>query len=104
MSALQTAAAETDDREDREHVTMFFHRHPERFRMTNVRASEDFSRYRWTLDTDDDLKFLKALFATVPITPNRIPGFAELTDILGKHPEIVAINANVQQKISSINR
>jgi spore coat polysaccharide biosynthesis protein SpsF len=102
LGALKEAAAEADNPEDREHVTLFFHRHPERYARTSVVSDEDTSSYRWTLDTEDDLRFLQEFFAAVGNGPGRIASFRELLDCARAHPEIAAINAGVRQKTTSL--
>jgi len=54
--ALARLVAETDDPEDREHVTRWLYHHPERFRVENVRAPEALADRGVTLsvDTEDD--------------------------------------------------
>jgi spore coat polysaccharide biosynthesis protein SpsF len=61
MSAgsLRTAAAEARDQPEREHVTPFLYRHPERFRLANLRSGDDLGDERWTVDTADDLEFVR---------------------------------------------
>lgn len=102
LGALEEAAAEADNPEDREHVTLYFHRHPERFRLTNVVGDEDASSHRWTLDTEEDLRFLQEFFAAVGNGPGRIASFQELLECARAHPEINAINAGVRQKLTSL--
>ncbi|MCK4858639.1 MAG: glycosyltransferase family protein, partial [candidate division Zixibacteria bacterium] len=43
---------------DREHVTPFFYRHPDRYRLGNVTHESDQSRHRWTVDTHEDLELI----------------------------------------------
>jgi spore coat polysaccharide biosynthesis protein SpsF len=100
--ALFAAAAESHDPEDREHVTLFFHRHPDRFRRSGVVACRDVSRYRWTLDTSEDLEFLRRLFAAACIEPGHPRSFDDLLETIRAHPEIVAINAVVPQKRTTL--
>jgi spore coat polysaccharide biosynthesis protein SpsF len=58
-SALDAAHRTATDRREREHVTPFLYRHPERFRLANVRHDDDLSRERWTVDTPADLAFVQ---------------------------------------------
>lgn len=59
--ALRTAAAEAVHPAEREHVTPFLYRHPERFRMANLRSPADRSDLSWTVDTSGDLERVRAL-------------------------------------------
>lgn len=61
-SALRTAAAQTTDPYDREHVTPFLYRHPERFRIAGLEQAADEGEVRWTVDRPDDLQFVRAVY------------------------------------------
>ncbi len=56
---LMRAAAEAQDPTEREHVTPFVYRRPERFSLAAIRAPEDHGDLRWTLDTAADLAWLR---------------------------------------------
>jgi spore coat polysaccharide biosynthesis protein SpsF len=56
---LEQVAQETSDPYDREHVTTYVRRHPERFRSTVLVRNEDLSDLRWTVDTEEDLEFVR---------------------------------------------
>ncbi len=59
--ALRVADAEAEDPLEREHVTPFLYRRPERFRLANLRSGEDSGDERWTLDTAEDLDTLRSM-------------------------------------------
>ncbi len=59
-SALLSAAADATGAEEREHVTPFVQRHPERFRLASFCSGEDLGDVRLTLDTAEDLEDLRA--------------------------------------------
>lgn len=97
--ALDTAAAEADHDDEREHVTPFIYRHPKRFRLHNVSASPAYNRpdLRLTLDTAEDLKLITAIFDA--LYPGN-PAFS-LSDILAHlvaHPGLCEINRHVPHK------
>lgn len=79
----------------REHVTPFLYRNPERFRLRGVRNEVDFSLYRWTVDTPDDLEALRALVTLVP--DPHAPWFRYLA-AMADHPALAEINREVRQK------
>lgn len=56
--ALRRALAATDDPQDREHVTSYFYRNPQHFRIHNTAAPEgvDFEGVRLVVDDDEDLE------------------------------------------------
>ena len=61
--ALRAAATEATDPFEREHVTPFVYRRPDRFRLADVRHPTDLSHLRWTVDTADDLDRVRRLVA-----------------------------------------
>jgi len=61
--ALRSAHAEATDPAEREHVTPFFYRRPERFALANMRNDAPLGREGWTVDTADDLEFVRGLVA-----------------------------------------
>lgn len=63
FAALQAAAAEATDPYEREHVTPYLYRRPERFRLAQLTQSRDLSDRRWTVDTAEDLLFVERVFA-----------------------------------------
>lgn len=59
MAALRAAAVEARDPAEREHVTPFVYRRPERFRLSAFRNDEFLGDERWTVDTPADLQWLR---------------------------------------------
>ncbi|MEY2478467.1 MAG: spore coat polysaccharide biosynthesis protein SpsF [Actinomycetota bacterium] len=60
-SVLRQAALEATDGFEREHVTPFVYRHPERFSHEVLRNDVDLSAERWTVDTAEDLEFVRSV-------------------------------------------
>jgi spore coat polysaccharide biosynthesis protein SpsF (cytidylyltransferase family) len=60
--ALLEAAREANDPAEREHVTPFIYRRPERYRIAQITSGEPrLGRERWTLDEEWDLQGLRAI-------------------------------------------
>jgi spore coat polysaccharide biosynthesis protein SpsF (cytidylyltransferase family) len=62
MRALAEAWREARDPFEREHVTPFVRNRPERFRFANVSDAVDRSAWRLTLDTEEDLLRIRAVW------------------------------------------
>lgn len=78
-AALSVMHAEAKDPYEREHVTPFLHRHPERFRVAQLVQSAPLGEHRWTVDTPDDFEFVSRVFYMLyPTNPH-----FEQADILG---------------------
>lgn len=79
---------------EREHVTAYIVKHPDKFRQFNVkREGEDLSGMRWTVDTQRDLEFVKEIFRRV--NGRSIFRMEDVIDVLNKKPDLLKINANI---------
>lgn len=78
---------------DREHVTTYIWRNPERFRLANVSHTEDLSTLRWTVDTAADLELVRAVYSHLSPTATRRFGMAEVLALLRQRPELQLLNA-----------
>jgi len=63
--ALLAAAAEAADPYEREHVTPFLYRRPDRYRLGSVVSEDPAAELRWTVDTPADLEFVRHVYATL---------------------------------------
>jgi N-acetyl sugar amidotransferase len=81
-SALRAAAAEASDPVEREHVTPFIYRHPERFRLANLRSGEALGDESWTVDTAEDLAFVRDVVGRLGENTNA--GWREVLAVAGR--------------------
>lgn len=71
LEALLTAGREATDPYDREHVTPFIYRHPERFSIGELSQERNEGRLRWTVDTPEDFAFVEHVYAALyPTKPD----------------------------------
>lgn len=97
FSVLDTAFHEAVASSEREHVTPFIHRHPERFRLGSVVHEDDLSRHRWTVDTQEDFELIRVLLESLcPAEPNFV--LRDVLSVFEKTPKLWKINASVRQK------
>ncbi len=61
-SALETAWREAPDGPEREHVTPFIYRRPERFSLAHLVQDPNLAHVRWTVDTAEDFAFVEAVY------------------------------------------
>jgi spore coat polysaccharide biosynthesis protein SpsF len=90
-AALDVAYREARAPAEREHVTPFINRRPERFHIEHLTREPNLCRLRWTVDTPMDFKFATAVYDALLATT---PDFDQ-NDILGlvqSRPDIEAIN------------
>lgn len=69
-SVLDAAWREAVDPYEREHVTPFIYRRPERFTLGYVSDAPSLAHLRWTVDTPQDLDFVRHVYETLyPASP-----------------------------------
>jgi len=94
MAALETCRREASRRPQREHVTLFIHDNADSFRCVNVSNPRDLSGHRWTLDEEDDYRFLTAVFDE--LARRRQFGYlAEVLAILEDRPDLADMNSGI---------
>ncbi len=96
MPALQKIWRMAMQPHQREHVTPFFYEHPKLFRLASVRGEHDYSHYRWTLDTPDDLLLIRAIYSRFDNRDDFI--WRHAIDLMEQMPELHTINAHISQK------
>lgn len=94
--ALERAWTEDKNPDWREHVTPYIRRHPEKFSRKGVFHKEDLAAMRWTVDTRDDLSFVRKIFEEFDHDQF---SWQEVMTLLENHPEWLDINRDIQQKI-----
>jgi spore coat polysaccharide biosynthesis protein SpsF len=61
--ALETAWREAREPYEREHVTPFIYRNPQRFRIESLSRQPSLAHLRWTVDFPADLAFVRGVYA-----------------------------------------
>lgn len=92
---LDLANQEATEQPDREHVTRFIWRQPQRFNLLSVEGEKDLSGHRWTVDTEQDFALVKKIYQELG---EGEWGLAEVLDVLKRNPIWISINADVKQK------
>ena len=97
FEVLKTMEESTDDLFEREHVTQYVYHNPDKFRIGNVLSDRQLSHYRWTIDTVEDYEMVKRVYNNRKLDSKGILLMDEILDILKNHPEISAINTDVER-------
>lgn len=94
--ALARAWREAKEPYEREHVTPFLYEHPELFSIVSVGNDVDYSSFRWTLDTLEDLEFIRAVYGRFD---NRDDfSWRDVLALLEREPALRELNSQVRQK------
>lgn len=96
FAALERAWREDDNPAWREHVTPYIYHHPEKFKLRAVVNDVDYSYMRWTVDTIEDLTFVRKVYEHFG---NSFFSWRDVIEVLEEHPEWLEINRHVKQKV-----
>lgn len=96
FNALSAAWQNARLQSEREHVTPYIKKHPERFKLISFKNNFDLSAKRWTLDEKKDFQFIKSVLESLyPKSP-----MFTMDDVLAfvrKHPEMERLNSGIQR-------
>lgn len=111
FEALKKAWKEAKEPQHREHAMPYFYEgvelnkmnrrleygiSPRGYRVALLQHTSDFGEYRWTVDTAEDLEFIRQVYS-------RFDGrddfsWKDVLDLVHREPELMQINAGVQHK------
>lgn len=76
--------------EDRAHVFPFIYRNRDQFRSISITDAVDRSWMRWTVDTADDLAFVRAIYAQFEGRDDI--SWHQVLECLSQHPQLLSVN------------
>ena len=81
---------------EREHVTPYIWKHPDKFSLLSVENSQDLSKLRWTLDYAEDWVFIQQVYEYLyPI--NKAFLMDDVLKLLEERPQLKTINAGIMR-------
>ena len=95
FSALERARREARQPYQRAHVTPYIYENPKQFRILSVTGKEDHSVCRWTVDTPEDLEFVRAVYSHFPSYQFH---WSDVMSLLEREPDLAEINRSIAQK------
>lgn len=99
FDALAHAYEEAQDPYEREHVTPFLYRHPERFGWRQLETDQPAAQYRWCVDEQSDLDLIAELLDRLPDAKLDF-SWRDCVQLMEDDPALAALNAGVAQKPS----
>jgi len=96
MEALHTAWREARAPYEREHVMPYLYDPPGRFRVLRVNAPVDLGYLRWTVDTAQDLDFVRGVYAAFAGDDHFT--WEQVAELVVRDPELRARNADVPHR------
>ena len=94
---LERCWAEAKEPYQREHVTAYIYEHPNLFRLGNVRYNRDLSHLRLTVDTKEDLRFVREVYLRL-YKDGRHFSMGDILNLFKKEPKLLKINSHIKQK------
>jgi spore coat polysaccharide biosynthesis protein SpsF len=80
----------------RSHVTAYIYENPRKFDLLSFAGDVDYSSQRWTLDTPEDLRFIRAVYEHMENPDNF--NWRDVLLLLEEKPELLELNGHVTQK------
>lgn len=96
VQALERAWRLANKPYERTHVTPYIYEHPGDFKLLSVTGEVDYSSHRWTVDTPEDLEFVRAIYAR--LNDRGHFGGPDILELLEREPELLDLNRSVAQK------
>jgi len=91
FNALRTAWETSQLPSEKEHVTYFIQKHPEVFRLKNVKSKKDLSFLRWTVDEQEDFELISEFYKELyPAKPDF--NTIDILDLLDRRPGLRFLN------------
>lgn len=95
FSVLLNAFNNATEKYQREHVSPYIYETSEKIHV--FQNAVDYSKYRWTLDTDEDWALINQIFKRL-YTGTHNFGLMEIIELMEKEPELNDINKHIEQK------
>jgi len=96
VAALDIAWRHAREPYQRAHVTPYLYQNPERFRLLSVTGDRDYSAYRWTVDTPEDLAFVQGVYQE--FGNDDAFAWTDVLALLSREPALAEVNREIQQK------
>ncbi|SET07614.1 spore coat polysaccharide biosynthesis protein SpsF [Oceanobacillus limi] len=97
IDVLEKAHNEANFKSEREHVTPYIYNNPLEFNLLSVENSNNASKYRWTVDTKEDLLLISRIISTLYKRNDKF-NLKEILELIHQNPNWSKINETVEQK------
>ena len=100
LADLAEVGRTIDDPPVREHVSLYFYEHPERYRVLHLVAPPRWQgpELRFQLDYPEDLEFIRQVYARLEPAHGDAFGVEEIMQLLRREPALTRINAHCEEK------
>jgi spore coat polysaccharide biosynthesis protein SpsF len=95
FATLERVWRDATSAHERAHVFPYVYEHPQEFSIAGIADSVDRSAMRWTVDTPEDLSFVRGVCR---LLGTRDFSWTDVLKVLEANPALLEINAQVRQK------
>ncbi len=96
FKVLETAWREATLSSERDHVTPFIWKQPDRFRIANVKNDTDLSHMRWTVDKLEDFQLVESIYKGLyPETP--LFTTEDILQFFRENPDLLRLNEHSER-------
>lgn len=95
FNTLDQVHQAADETQLREHVTLMIYRRPDLFQLGSIHCHTDRSDWRWTVDTEADLRLIRTVFRHFG---NNEFSWQQAAEAFQTHPQWQLINQHISQK------
>jgi spore coat polysaccharide biosynthesis protein SpsF len=95
MRALESTWCDAVYDHQREHVTAYIYENPKKFNILSIKGDDDHSAHRWTVDTREDLDFVRAVYSRFQDASFL---WNDVLRIIELEPQLATINSWIRQK------
>ncbi len=96
IMALERTWKEAIEPYQRVHVTPYFYQNPQLFRLLAVTSTQDYSQQRWTVDTAEDLAFVREIYRQLGNRDDFT--WCEVLALIQSDPTLAEMNTDIHQK------
>jgi spore coat polysaccharide biosynthesis protein SpsF (cytidylyltransferase family) len=96
FDALEKAWHEASADFQHVHVTPYIYQHPEQFKILSVSEEGNWSDYRWTVDTREDLTLVRAVYEKIDKDDDF--SWRDVLELFRKEPNLAELNRHILQK------
>lgn len=98
FKVLEKAFNEATLQPDREHVTPYIWDNPNMFSLGCYKNDVDYSKYRWTLDTEEDFELIKRIYEKLFYLKSNDFSMEDILKVYEKDADLFYINNMIKQK------
>ena len=96
FSVLERAWKEARLASEREHVTQYFRKHGEIFKLGQVDCKQNLEEMRWTVDEPQDFELIRQIYGALYLD-NKDFSMQDILRLLEQRPEMSTINQGIQR-------